>query len=417
MGYIKQTLRGASWIGMLRVVTRGIAIGKVVVLARLLSPEQFGLFGIASLVLAYLEIFTETGINVFFVQGEGKLKEYLNTAWVISILRGVLISSAIILAAPFISTFFNTPNAYYLILLIAFVPSIRGFINPAEVQFQINLEFNKEFWFRFAIFTIDALVTLITALLTRSPSSFIWGLAAGALAEVILSFAFIKPHPRFLLETEKVKQIMKRGYWVTSYSIFNYIYGTLDNIVIGKLMNPVALGIYQLAYKISSLPITEISEVAGKVTFPVLTKISGDYERIKSAYFKTMLSVAILSLILGIFVIFFADTFLVTLLGKEWVGTTHVIKILAVFGAVRAILNSGNTLFLAVKKQEYVTQVGFVSVVVLAITIIPLVNWYGIVGAGYSVLLGTIISVPVFIYNMSRTFRSLKNYEMGKNSL
>jgi len=96
MGYTKQTIKGISWIGAFRIVTRIISFARTALLARLLTPRDFGVFGIATLVLSFLEIVTETGINIILVQKKENINEFINTAWVTSIIRGVLISIFII---------------------------------------------------------------------------------------------------------------------------------------------------------------------------------------------------------------------------------------------------------------------------------------------------------------------------------
>src|SRR3989344_6047360 len=115
MGYSKQAIIGISWIGAFRVFSRLIAFLRVIVLARLLVPSQFGVFGIASMALALLEILTETGINVFLIQKKDDLREYINDAWLVSIFRGLLIAVLIVLTAPLIISFFKIPQSKELI--------------------------------------------------------------------------------------------------------------------------------------------------------------------------------------------------------------------------------------------------------------------------------------------------------------
>ena len=152
MGYLKDTIKSLSWMGALRVFIRGLTFIRLVILARILTPNQFGLFAIASLALAFLEIISETGINVFFIQDEGDFRSFVDTAWIISITRGTFIFLVLILTAPLIVSFFNSPASLTLIFWISLVPFLRGFINPSEAKFQKELEFNKEFYFRTLIF-------------------------------------------------------------------------------------------------------------------------------------------------------------------------------------------------------------------------------------------------------------------------
>src|SRR3989344_8426054 len=127
MGYTKDTIKGISWIGVLRFSTRGVSFFRTVVLARLLSPIQFGVFGIAILITALLEVLTETAVNVFLIQEKEDIEKYINSAWVISILRGILISILILLSSKFVSDFFHSPESLFLLQLISLVPLIRGF--------------------------------------------------------------------------------------------------------------------------------------------------------------------------------------------------------------------------------------------------------------------------------------------------
>ena len=135
-------------MGALRVMTRGVAIVKIAILARILSPSQFGIYGIALLVLGFLEVLTETGINVFLIQQKDRTKEYLDSAWVVSIARGVLIALVIILASPIIVWFFKVPEVKNLLFMVAGVAVLRRFINPMKVIFQIRLDFMREFLFQ-----------------------------------------------------------------------------------------------------------------------------------------------------------------------------------------------------------------------------------------------------------------------------
>jgi len=392
-------------MGALRGSTRSLAFVKIAILARLLPPEQFGVFGVATLALAFLEIITETGINVFLVQEEEDIKDYLNTAWIVSIIRGFLIAALIIILAPYISLFFNSPKSLNIIYLVSLVPFIRGFINPSIVKFQKNLEFNKEFLFRFVIYFFDALVAVYLGFVTRSALSLVYGLIAGSFLEVILSFVFVKPLPVLAFEIAKIKKVTARGKWLTAAGLFNYLFQEGDDIVVGKLLNTGALGLYQVAYKISTLPVSEVGEIANKVTFPIYVRIQKDRERLKKAFLKVTLVIAILVIPFGLILFVFPQPIIKFLLGEQWLEIVPVFRVLALFGILRALSGSAYSVYLAVKKQEYATGVTFIGFLGLAVTIIPFVKNYGIIGAAYSALAGLVLSIPLVIYYLRKIFK------------
>jgi len=393
-------------MGALRGAGRLMAVIRIAVLARLLAPQQFGLFAIASLAIALLEMLTETGINVFFIQEKDRVKTYLDTAWMISIVRGFVIFLVLLITAPFIAQFFKNQDAVALLRVISIVPLLRGFINPAEIKFQKKLQFSKEFRFRFFIFLFDGIVAIIAALVTRSVYSLVLGLISGVILEIAISFLFIKPVPKLSFESVKIKKIVGRGKWVTLAGIFNYLFHNGDDIVVGRLMDSYYLGVYQLAYKITSLPIYEAGEVFGKVTFPVYAKIAGDKKRLKKAFIKITLAISAFVIPFGLILFLFPKQLVLLLLGDKWLDAVPVIRVLSVFGVIRAIAGSSSALFLAINKQEYVTALTFVSIIGLALTIVPLVNKYGILGAGYSALIGTFLAIPVIGFCLLRIFKN-----------
>ena len=238
----------------------------------------------------------------------------------------------------------------------------------------------------------------------QSPIGIIFGLIVGALFEIIFSFAIVKPQPRFKFEKELFRQVISRGKWLTATGIFNFLYHNGDNIIVGKLLGTGALGLYQRAYSISMLPITEVSDTFGKVTLPVFVKMSDDIARLKRAYLRSLLLISVIVVPVGALIFMFPQLVIMIILGSQWVDSAPALQILTLFGVIRAISISSLSPFYAVKRQEYVSQITFVGFLGLAITIIPFVNMWGLVGAAYSALFGTVISLPLIAYYLNKIF-------------
>ena len=396
-------------MALLRGSMRGMTLIKVVILARILTPSQFGVYGIAVLVLGLLEILTETGINVVLIQEEGKADKFISTAWIVSIFRGILISLIILAFAPFISGYFASANALNLIRFAALIPLVRGFINPSIVKFQKELAFNKEFWFRSSIFLVDTAFAIALGIITKSEYALIWGMLIAALTEVVVSFFIVKPIPKVEFDYAKVKKIISRGKWITLAGTFEYLFGHIDDIAVGKLLGIAPLGLYQQAYRVSTLPISEVGEIFNKVTFPTYTKISEDKQRLKKAFLKVTSVISLLVIPFGLILFFFSKEVVLVLLGNKWLEASEVLKVLAVFGILKAISNSAYSLFLSLRKQEIITLITLVGILGLSIPLIPLINKFGIVGAGYATIIGTLASAPITLYHLTKIFKNEKN--------
>jgi O-antigen/teichoic acid export membrane protein len=179
-------------------------------------------------------------------------------------------------------------------------------------------------------------------------------------------------------------------------------------MTVAKLLGDASLGVYNVAYKISSLPISEIADVVSRVTFPVYIKIGRDYQRIKNAFSKTMLISGGLILAAGIFIFVFSQQIVLIVLGQNWTVAIPVLRVLSVFGVIKGISGTAMSLFLAVNKQEYVMTVTLLGIVGLFIPIIPLTLKYGLIGTGMSVIIGSLVTVPLIIYYTMKVFASLK---------
>lgn len=398
MGYTREAIKGFSFLGAVRIITRIISLLKNVVIARILSPYQFGAFGITTLVLVFAEIITETGINTFLIQNKEETDKYIDTSWLVSIIRGLIIFLLIFISAPIISSFFRNPDSKNLLILISLVPLIRGFINPSIIKFQKELLFHKEFYFRTSCFLVETFFSIFLVLITKKTESLIYGMILGTLFEVILSFLIIKPIPRFVFNPPLFRKVIGYGKWITVSTIFNYFYQHGDDIAVGRILGSVSLGLYDMAYRISLVPLNDISDVISKVTFPVYMKFSEDKQRLKRAFLKTLGFVFLFTLPIGFILFLFPREIILILLGEKWLLAVPVLKILGIFGVIRAVSSFSQNIFLSLGKQNIFTFISLVGFGGLALSIIPFVIAWGITGAALSALLGTTLTIPVIFY-------------------
>lgn len=395
MSYKGIAIKGLAWTSVLRGIVRTSTVLKIAILARLLSPNEFGSVGIAILVLGLLEILTETGINVFLVQLKKDWLKYLNTSWVISICRGVLIFVIILASSSGISKFFNNQEVLPLLYLTSLVPIIRGFINPACIRLLKELKFEKEFLYRSCISGVEIISAIVIVSLTRSGVGIVGSVIISALTELILSWIFIRPHPKFDVRKSQVIEILKHGKWVTAFGLFDYIYTQGDNIMVGKLLNSSNLGLYQNAYKLATLPMTEITDIYHRVNFPIFSSLLSQDKSIRSTTIKISLLVSIAAAITGICIYVLAEQLVLVMLGNSWTTAIPVVKTLAFVASFRGISFAFNPLFMASGKQHLVTQIIGLNAIVLCLLIVPFTLNYGVIGAARASLIASLIPIPL----------------------
>lgn len=393
------------WSLLSRFLVRGLTIIKTIILARILLPTQFGVFGIAALFLGVLEMFTETGVNVVLIQQKKKIDYYLNTGWVVSIARGVLIFVFIIVLANPVARYFNVLESIGVIYVIAAVAFIRGFINPAIVAYQKDLKFKQEFIFRSSVTLAEVVFSIIFAIYFKSEIGLVLGMLVAAIVEVVLSFVVISKHPKFVFEGYKLKSLIKQGRWVTLAKIFDYLFAHIDDIFVGKILGTYNLGLYQQAYRITSFPITEAAESLQRVTFPAYSLILGDRELIKKTYLKTLFYTLVLVVPFCVLLLIFPNQIVGLVLGENWIDSVPVVQILVFFSLFKTIGNSAYPLLLAYKKQYEVMKITLVGLLIIVPLLILLTSSYGIGGVAFSVSMASLLMLISSMYYLLRSIK------------
>ena len=316
----------------------------------------------------------------------------------VSILRGLLIFLLIVLVNPFIATFFKAPDSRLYLYAISLVPLLRGFINPACIKLQKELLFRLEFLYRFAIIGFETLVTIVISFFYPTAMALIVGLILSAFLEVSLSFILFSPRPIWGFDSRQFKIILHRGKWITGMGILDYLFTTGDNIIVGRLLGTGALGVYQNAYKISTIPTFETQDIFYKVTFPVYVKANMAFGLNRRLLIRNVAFYCLIVTVFGLVVSLMAKPLVHILLGPDWSEAVPVVRILGILGISRGISFSFNSIFMTFQKQKYVTLIILTSVLGLALTIVPAVTRFGLSGAGISAVFGSLLSLPLALY-------------------
>ena len=399
----KKSFEGAMWFGSLRVVIKLFSLVKLVIAARILSPAEIGWFGMMMLPYGLAEVMTESGINQALVQTRKDEKEYLSSAWLAFIARGLIISLLLWLIAPWVSRFFNADLTWGL-RLVAVTPLIKGFVNPAIVLFRKHLAYSKEFYFQVLASIAESLATIILVLWWRSFLALPAGVIAGGLASLLLSFALTRVY-WVKVSLTKIKELYAYGKWVTVGTLLSYINDQGDDALVGKILGAGSLGFYQTAYKISNLPTTQGAGLVYQIIFPLFSKIQSDTVRLKRGLIKALLVTFALSLGFALFIWASAPLAIKLLLGEPWLAMLPALNVLLLFGIMRPLVSASSALFDAVGQPQIATYMNLLKLSVLALVIWPLTANLGIVGTAWAVVLAQVSVLPWYSYRLVRFFK------------
>jgi len=387
-----RVFKSVFWVFSLRIVQQLLGLTRLVILARILAPNDFGLMGIALLTMATLGTFSQTGFQAALIQKKKDIKSYLDAAWTVLILRGFILFAILYLIAPYGAVFFDAPEAKPIIQVIGFSVLLQAFTNIGVIYFQKELEFNKEFIYQFAGTLADFIVAVSAVLILQNVWALVFGMLAGNAVRCFFSYLIHPYRPHLSSDLGKAKELFGFGKWVLGSSILIFLITQGDDIFVGKVLGATALGFYQMAYRISNMPATEITHVISRVTFPVYSKLQNDIPRLREAYLKVLQITAFLSFPIAGLVFVLAPDFTKIFLGEKWMPMVLAVQVLCIFGLTRSFGATTGPIFQGVGKPSILTKLAAIQLVMLAAIIYPLTDKFGIFGTAISVVIPNIIT-------------------------
>jgi PST family polysaccharide transporter/lipopolysaccharide exporter len=379
----------------------------LVILARLLSPAAFGLIGIALLTLAIFEQFTEFGFDAALIQRtETNVDRYLNTVWSVQLMRGALLAGGIFLLAGPTARFFGEPRATPILQVMALSPLLFGFRNPGVVYLQKNLEFHKQFVLVMSESVAMFVVAVTTALALQSVWAIVYGTLAGKVADVLASYVVHGHRPWPELDPELARELFTFGKWILGSSVLVFLIAQGDDAFVGWLLSASALGFYQLAYRYSNAPATEVTHVISSVVFPTYSQLQDDIEQLRAGYLKTLQFVSLVSFPVAIGILLVTDPFVRVFLGSKWTPIIVVMQILALWGLIRSIGATTGPLFKAINRPDYETKLQLLKLVLIAIAIYPATATYGIEGTALVIIGSAFLPMPLSLWIVSKEIGS-----------
>ena len=401
----QRVVRGGVWVFGLRITNRVFGLIRTIILARLLAPKDFGLFGIALLIMEILGTFSQFGISTALVQKKENIESYLDTAWTIQLIRALVVACVLFGIAPYAASFFNAPAAIPIIYTLAISTWLGGIANIGIIYFRKEFEFHKQFILIFIPTLFDITVSITAAALLRNAWALVFGWIVRTIIWVILSYLMHPYRPHFRLEKEKAVSLFNFGKWILGSSILVFFITHGDDIFVGKLLGAVMLGFYQMAYRISSLPATEITHVVYQVTFPAYSKLQDRQHQLQSGYLKTLQLISFISIPIAGGIFFLAPDFVQVFLGEKWIPIIPALQVLALWGGVYSIFETTPSLFNSIGSPEINTHFNLARVIILGIFIYPLTMKWNIAGTSLAVLISILLVIPFIFYKVAKTIQ------------
>jgi PST family polysaccharide transporter len=334
----ERVVKGIPWTLATFAVGKGLAAITVVILARFLSPNSFGLFALATLIVGAAGLFNDFGVGGALIVRHSLDERTLRAALAIMLLAGSSLALALILLAPVAGMVFDTRG---LTDILRVLPISLALASPGrfyEYVLQRRLAFRRRLIALTGQAVVFAGVSIIAA---AGVGAGVWSLVAGQLAGVTtMSVLMMSLAPAVVvpsLDRGSVRDLLHAGRGFFSQRLLAFTELNVDYLAIGKLLGSIQLGYYSLAYRIAELPYSGITEPVAAATFPGFASMRHRGENLTPAFLAGLQLVALVACPLGAWLSAFARPFVHALLGSKWAPAISTLEVLGIWAAAGQI--------------------------------------------------------------------------------
>lgn len=327
-----RTLKGFFWLFAGKGAQSVLQVVVLMVLARLLSPAEFGVVGAAMVVIGFSQIFSELGVGPAIVQRVELDLAHIRAGFTLSILFSSLTGVVIMLSAPMFATFFRMPELEPIVRFLAVIFPVTGLAVVGEALLQREMRFKK--------LTAIGLVSYVfgygmVGIVLAATGFGVWALAIAQLSQAAMNAFMLLWVRREVIgvtfDKTKFAQLLNFGAGLSLAKIANYLARQIDNFVVGRWLGADALGAYGRAYQFLMTPTNLFGSVMNQVLFPAMASVQNDKEKLARAYTRALAVIAMVALPVSGILVVLAPEIVAVLLGPQWGAVVVPFQVLAAF--------------------------------------------------------------------------------------
>lgn len=405
--------KGVVWLASAKVIINLLALGSTLLLARLLTPEDFGLFALANTMLTIITAVTELSLASALIHHDNPTDIHFNTAWTLNLTRAIAIGVLFCIAAPIASWIYHEPRLLNVMLFLGFSLMLVGFNNPKTVMLTRNLVFWQEFALTVSQKLAGFLVGITIALIYKSYWALVGGMIASQLVGILVSYIIFPFKPKF--SVTYAKELWSFSIWLTLGRIVNTLNWRLDYLLIGGYLGARPLGYYTVGDNLAGLPTRETIGPLETALFPGLKQIAHDNERLKPAYTSAQSLISAIALPIGTGCALIAYPLVLLGMGEKWLPAVEVIQVLSIIFALQTLSSAVHPLAMAKGQTKLLFHRDLLSFSIRVPIIILGMYLGGLLGIVYARAFSGVIAIFINMHFVRRLI-GLKIIEQISNN-
>jgi teichuronic acid exporter len=393
----QKTISGFIWSAIERIGQQSLYFVLTIIIARILSPEDYGLIGMMAVFISLATSFIDSGFSQALIQKKNVTEEEYSTVFYFNLFISIVAGALLFFTAPFIACFYHEPK----LVLVARVMSLNFIVNALGlVQ---NTKLTKEIEFK-SLTKVSIYATIFSGIIgvVMAYSGFgVWTLVFQVLinniAKTVLLWILSKWKPIRIFNMSALKELFHFGSRMLSVAILNTFFENIYNMLIGKFYSKKDLGYYSQAYKIQQLPVSSLTSMIQKVTFPSYSQIQDDTERLKAAYRKTIAITVFISFPLLVYLMMAAKPLVSLLLTDKWLPSVIYLQLFCLIGLIYPVSAINLNLLMVKGRPGIFLKLEIFKKILIIAAILLTIN-HGILALVYGQLVITAIAFFLNLY-------------------
>lgn len=413
MSFKKKTIKGLFWSSITLFFTRGAGLLSNIILSRILFPKDFGIVALSFVSINILYMFQELGMGNALIYEKENTKKAANVCFYLTIINSVILCVLLYFAAPSIAVFFKEVRLGAVLRFLVIPLFISSLAVTPQNLINKNMEFKKNFYPEIISNSFYIIIAVLLAWKGFGYWSIIYAYTIQVFINTFLYFLISRWLPTAEFDYKIGEKMFHYGKYLLGTSLIVFISTNIDNAMIGKMVDSIALGYYYMAYNIANITATTITPVISRVAFSLFCSLNRDNDGLKNGFLKVLefTMLVIMPITVGLFV--FSAHFVHTIFGEKWMPIVVLIQILCWLGLLRALGTCSSLIFNSMGKTKllFITSVIFM---ILGICLMyPFTKYFRQVGTAQAVIIQGVIGI-FFIFYIGIKLIKLKDKELIK---
>lgn len=348
----RKAVSGMVWSSFQKFGTMGISFVSNIVLARLLSPEDYGCIGMLMIFILVANTFIDGGFGSALIQKKEPTQEDYSTIFYCNLFVSIVLYLALFAFAPLIARFYNLP-------LLSSVLRVQGLVlilNSLSIIQQNRLRKQLLFKKLANVSIISAVLSLVITIYLAYLGWGVWSLVVQQLMmsgfNAVLYWIVGKWNPSFVFSRQSFKELFGFGWFILLSNLINTLCNNVQGLLIGRFFSPVTMGLYTQAMKLEGVASTSFSSVVDQVSYPLLSTVQNDKQMMISVLRKLIMSLAYICFPMMILLILIGDSLVTLLYSAKWIECVPYFRILCVAGIATCLQNINYYAVAAIGKSE-----------------------------------------------------------------